>query len=124
MCTLFKFVTAYTENLNKHFFLLFHSTNGTRLLFRKKKITYKLLILSILFFFSYSFVFLTLLLQCEDFLTSSDVGEHSRFFVKTFFENAKNGVEMKQNKMIHQFTKKEFLSYIPSLSNDVHERAS
>ncbi|XP_060851580.1 nucleoside diphosphate-linked moiety X motif 6 [Rhopalosiphum padi] len=55
-------------------------------------------------------------MKCEDFITSPDVGEHSRFFVKTFLENSKNGITMKANKAIHQFTNKEFISYAASYS--------
>lgn len=49
----------------------------------------------------------------EDFLTSPDVGEHGRSFVKTFLENRENGVEIKHNKMIHQLSKREYIEYIP-----------
>lgn len=60
---------------------------------------------------------LFLYFQLEDFISSPDVGEHSRFFVKTFLENSKIGILMNQNKMVHQLTKKEFISYIPCAVN-------
>lgn len=60
------------------------------------------------------FVCVSVSIQCDDFVASPDVGEHSRFFVKTFFENAKNGVSMKQYKMTHQLTKKDFVTYVPA----------
>ncbi|XP_025423766.1 nucleoside diphosphate-linked moiety X motif 6 [Sipha flava] len=56
-------------------------------------------------------------MKLEDFITSPDVGEHSRFFVKKFLDNAKMGILLKQSKMIHQLTKKEFINYIPCAIN-------
>ncbi|VVC35623.1 Hypothetical protein CINCED_3A010312 [Cinara cedri] len=52
-------------------------------------------------------------MKLEDFFTSSDVGQHSRSFVKTFLENRENGVEIKHNKMVHQLSKREYIEYIP-----------
>ncbi|XP_050433422.1 uncharacterized protein LOC126841146 [Adelges cooleyi] len=54
-------------------------------------------------------------MKCEDFLQDPEVGEHSRLFLRTYLENKETGVGLQHKSMVHQLTKKEFVTYTPTI---------